>query len=305
MALQHPLVVYNAADHVEAHLLCNALVDAGIDAYVIDDVSQVGTSALGLLPEIHKPQIWVERADVERARAILDEHQHRILQRVAASSSGAGDSPSRIRVVCEDCGKAATYPASQSGSVQQCPHCGGFVDVWVGADFASSSNPYCSQREAGAISEARCTSNLVSPALYRTAAMAALTCWLASMAPSFGLIQFSGPMEDVRSWNYFDAVAPDWAADLWWWTLTAATPIGLLGLMCFWSPARWLLIASLLVGTIGSLFMGLVVMSPFEQALGSGAFLLTIWLLSVSFGSSAAPYFAGPHGLPDPDGQGS
>ena len=73
MALQHPLVVYNAADHVEAHLLCNALVDAGIDAYVIDDVSQVGTSAFGLLPEIHKPQIWVERGDVERAKAFYRE----------------------------------------------------------------------------------------------------------------------------------------------------------------------------------------------------------------------------------------
>ena len=65
MALHDPVAVYNAANNVEAHLVRNALLTSGVEAHVTEDVSQVGTWAFGLLPEIHKPQVWVERQDIE------------------------------------------------------------------------------------------------------------------------------------------------------------------------------------------------------------------------------------------------
>jgi len=57
MPLQNPVAVYNAANNIEAQLICNFLNDAGIEAYLTSDVSQAGTWMFGLLPEIHKPQV--------------------------------------------------------------------------------------------------------------------------------------------------------------------------------------------------------------------------------------------------------
>src|SRR6187200_2178746 len=77
MALRDPVAVYNAASNVEAHLVQNALVSGGVEAHVTEDVSQVGTWAFGLIPELHKPQVWVERADIARAKPILEGYERR------------------------------------------------------------------------------------------------------------------------------------------------------------------------------------------------------------------------------------
>ena len=66
MALRDPVAVFNADTNVEAHCVRTLLVDAGIGAFVVEDVSYVGTCTLGTLPEINKPQVWVERADAEK-----------------------------------------------------------------------------------------------------------------------------------------------------------------------------------------------------------------------------------------------
>jgi hypothetical protein len=34
-----------------------------------------------------------------------------------------------VEAVCEECGKVATFPTAQRGSVQECPHCRAFIDV--------------------------------------------------------------------------------------------------------------------------------------------------------------------------------
>jgi hypothetical protein len=254
MALQNPRAVYNAANNAEAHLLCNALLDAGVGAFVTEDVSAVGAS---VLPEIHKPQIWVEREDAERARSILDQHQGSIVGRNGQPGPG-GESESSIEVVCEDCGRLAAYPAAQAGSVQQCAHCGGFVDVWQDDQRPPRSlNPYQSPLGLGSAIAAGASAHLVSPTLYRSIALAALGCWLAFVAPSFGFVQFSEEMEIARSNNYWDAAAPQWASDVWWYSTNAALVIGLLGLMGFWRPARWMLLGSIVSNVVGLPFMGL------------------------------------------------
>ena len=72
MGLRDPVAVYNAANNLEAHLVQQALDAADIEAFVIEDVSQVGAWVGGLMPEIHKPQVWVERADIQRAKPVLE-----------------------------------------------------------------------------------------------------------------------------------------------------------------------------------------------------------------------------------------
>jgi hypothetical protein len=129
MALRDPVAVYTAASNVELQLLRIALETAGIEAFAIEDISQVGTWMMGLIPEIHKPQIWVDRSDVDRARPVLDDYERQVAQRRAAQRHEQPSTKSAVAVVCEDCGVTSTVAAELSGSIQDCPHCGAYVDV--------------------------------------------------------------------------------------------------------------------------------------------------------------------------------
>lgn len=124
MALRDPFAAYNAGTNIEAHLVCRMLNEAGIEAAVIEDISAAGIEWVGLLSEIHKPQVWIERADIERAKPILDEYEQRAAERRKTESDGEP-----IDVTCEECGQTSEYPATQKGSVQSCSHCGAYVDV--------------------------------------------------------------------------------------------------------------------------------------------------------------------------------
>jgi hypothetical protein len=127
MALREPVAVYNAKNNLEAVFVRDALLDAGLEAFVTEDVSQVGTWVGGLVPELHKPQVWVERVDIERAKPVLDEFERRAAELRAASAADAAGPP--IETVCEECGSRSSFPAAQRGSVQQCPQCNAYVDV--------------------------------------------------------------------------------------------------------------------------------------------------------------------------------
>jgi hypothetical protein len=128
MALKEPFAAYNAANNVEAELIRNALVAAGIEAHLTEHLSVVGGWAFGLLPEIHKPQVWIERADVDRAGPVLAEFERRAAELRAAPEPLENIAES-TKVVCEECGGSLTFPSTQKGSVQTCTHCGAFVDV--------------------------------------------------------------------------------------------------------------------------------------------------------------------------------
>jgi hypothetical protein len=126
MALRDPVAVYNAATNLEAHHLCNLLDEAGIQAFLTEDLSLVGTWVGGLVPEMHKPQVWVERTDVERATLILQDYEQRAKERRTKPDDVDGPT---IDAVCENCGARSSFPSVQRGSVQDCPLCGAFIDV--------------------------------------------------------------------------------------------------------------------------------------------------------------------------------
>lgn len=129
MTLREPVAVYTAASNFEAHLLCGQLIDSGIEAAVVEDVSQVGVWIGGLATQLHKPKVWIERTDVERARPILDEYEHRASERRAADDRKNLTADGPILVTCEECGTQSAFPAVQKGSVQNCPKCDAYVDV--------------------------------------------------------------------------------------------------------------------------------------------------------------------------------
>jgi uncharacterized paraquat-inducible protein A len=129
MALEDPVAVYNAANNVEAQLVKVMLVESGVEAFAIDDVSTVGYWMFGILPVIHKPQVFVNRCDVDRAQPILKEYEAQVAARETRSRNVATSTASPIEVVCEECHASTSFPAAQRGSVQICPRCGGYVDV--------------------------------------------------------------------------------------------------------------------------------------------------------------------------------
>ena len=133
MPLTDPIAAYNAASNMEAHLICQALEADGIPAMVIEDVSTAGFWMLGTLPEIHKPQVWIERADADRAKLVLDAYESQAALRRTAAETSADPTP--VVTVCEECGQEATFPSAQRGTVQVCPHCGEYIDVGGAMDI--------------------------------------------------------------------------------------------------------------------------------------------------------------------------
>jgi hypothetical protein len=59
-----------ASNPLEAHVWQRALADEGIRAEVVGDYLDAG---VGDVPGF-RPELWVRRADVERAEAVLREH---------------------------------------------------------------------------------------------------------------------------------------------------------------------------------------------------------------------------------------
>ena len=127
MALRDPVAAYNAANNIEALFVRDRLIDAGVEAFVIEDVSQIGAWVGGLVPEIHKPQVFVERADLDRAKPVVDEFE----QGVARHRSGMpqGNAAPPIDVLCDECGTRTSFSADLKGTVQQCPRCHAYLDV--------------------------------------------------------------------------------------------------------------------------------------------------------------------------------
>ncbi len=126
MALKDPVAVYNAANNAEVYVVQDALTAAGIEAFITEDNAGQGLWALGMLPEIHKPQVWVERVDAERVKPILAEFE----RRKAELSGVQGDELApEVRAKCDECERYSFFPAGQLGSVQHCEHCGAFMDV--------------------------------------------------------------------------------------------------------------------------------------------------------------------------------
>lgn len=114
MALRDPVAVFDADTNVEAQLVRTLLVDAGIEAFAIEDVSYVGTCTLGTLSGINKPQVFVEREDAEQALDFLDAYEDRIRERQPAPTDNQ---------FCRHCGEPIEPGAAM------CAVCGQALDV--------------------------------------------------------------------------------------------------------------------------------------------------------------------------------
>lgn len=107
--LMDPVVAYVAADNLEAHLIATRLNDAGIPAAVMEDVSNAGVMALGILSNIHNPQVFVSRCNRMQAADILESLK-------SPASNGEANQ------FCYHCGAEAT------ASSESCSACGASIE---------------------------------------------------------------------------------------------------------------------------------------------------------------------------------
>ena len=129
MALSDPVAIYNAKTNGEAQMLKVMLQELGIAAFAVEDLSPAGMWFMfGTLPEIHKPQVWVNRVDADRARAAIDSYEEQTAASARAEREAA-EAGEPIEVECDECGHKAVFPAGERGTIQDCPRCGAYVDV--------------------------------------------------------------------------------------------------------------------------------------------------------------------------------
>ena len=124
MAIHDPIAIYTAGSNLEAYCVREMLNAEGIEAAVVEDESRAGVWMFGFLPQFNKPQVWIERADAERARPLLATYEQRLVEREEQAGDG-----SPIAVTCDECRRMTLFPALKLGRVEVCPNCGAYVDV--------------------------------------------------------------------------------------------------------------------------------------------------------------------------------
>lgn len=110
MKLQDPVLAHIAETNIDAMMVHNALINAGIAAHVVEDVSPVGVYSLGLASQLHKPEVWVERHQLEEAVRLVAQHEEHRLQDLVATD------------FCYACGETL------SAEVERCPMCGAAIE---------------------------------------------------------------------------------------------------------------------------------------------------------------------------------
>ncbi len=83
--------VYLAADLADAQLVCNMLEDHGIKAVVQGELLNIAQGGVPCGPTT-APTVWVNEADAERARQLIDEIDQRRRRRQETESSDPADS---------------------------------------------------------------------------------------------------------------------------------------------------------------------------------------------------------------------
>src|SRR5262245_38438249 len=111
MGLVDPVKIYAAASNLEAQMICRLLQSAGVEAFAGEDFSTAGVWVGGTIPGLFDAGVYVSRADVEQAVALIRQHE-----KLEAERSSGQDA--EVEATCEDCGKTATFPAAQRGTVQ-------------------------------------------------------------------------------------------------------------------------------------------------------------------------------------------
>ncbi len=133
MQLNEPIVIYTGQSNSDAWAAMQHLDANGIDAYVVENNAATGFSILGGIAGVHQPQVYVSKSDAPQANEHLKQYIELCKQRQA-------NLPTKIEAVCEKCGETTLFSSSLDGTVQDCSHCGAYVEVGEFEDFEFSED---------------------------------------------------------------------------------------------------------------------------------------------------------------------
>jgi hypothetical protein len=119
-----PRCVFVGASAVEAETLAAYLSGQGVAAEVIEPHTLGGLDGLNFITGIGARglEVWVhDPAAVTRARELLEARAESLAAREARLGF--------VETECEECGARVKFPASEAGTVQDCPNCHAYLDV--------------------------------------------------------------------------------------------------------------------------------------------------------------------------------
>ncbi len=137
MAIKDPVALCNVATSEEAKGICQILGREGIEATVTEDAT---TSPNGEATGGDRPRVIVDKESLQLATEFL----HGFAQAQTLFRSRAGNEASAqafVTCICEECGQSSTFTSTVMGSVQECPHCGKFMDVGAAGDDLDWGEP--------------------------------------------------------------------------------------------------------------------------------------------------------------------
>ncbi len=115
-----------------ANVVVTTLSMNGIAARTVDRLTGGGVPGLTLLgsDNIGGIEVWADDpAQVEEAREMIAQMQQEVIDR-AESYKAKGP----VDIACDRCDKKLHFEAEARGTVQECPACGNFIDLYEGDD---------------------------------------------------------------------------------------------------------------------------------------------------------------------------
>ncbi len=127
MHLREPVCIHLAESNFEAELISHRLQDSGIAAHVVEDVAVTGYWSLGMVSQIHKPEVWVEREQAAAAAELIDRLDHH--PQTPDSDAGVEER------FCYQCGDSLTADTTR------CEHCGAALNWNEAEPVPAASSP--------------------------------------------------------------------------------------------------------------------------------------------------------------------
>ncbi len=136
MSRKDPRSVFTSDSHDVAEFITEWLQRQGIDAELVAHLKE-SSDGTGLTPFSDSQttshlEVFVNNVDdVEVVKKLILENKEKILQEAERKNDPP---PELITFACDHCNEAAVYPGTMQGTVQECPHCGEYLDVPGGED---------------------------------------------------------------------------------------------------------------------------------------------------------------------------
>ncbi|MBA4187085.1 MAG: hypothetical protein C0467_03620 [Planctomycetaceae bacterium] len=146
MAEEDPMTVFVAPSLPLAEAAVKLLAGEGIDAEVIVPPPKAESQLITGVTDMVEPDEFhiriLDAAKVDDANKFLGSVI--ATAKLQAIRDRRANRTGTISAVCEDCGRASDWPAIAMGTTENCPHCGGYMDIpdpdedWSEMDFGEA-----------------------------------------------------------------------------------------------------------------------------------------------------------------------